>query len=192
MRNKFYIAHDIIGRLRIIVTALQGRSDHLQIEQHFKMIKGIKNVRIEPIISSMLVEYDCKVLDRNHVLKHLTVFFELPKLSPFDNFVGNVKPTLKRDVFYSFVTGVLLLASIARKTPKTVPDLLDYIVVISTAYTVLSHGETNKLKHPDVIAGILSMLSLGPNNIHQVSAIAWGVNLLEILIDVKKGRKFSS
>lgn len=189
MRNQFYLAHDIKGRLRVIVSALQGRKDYLQIEHHFNSLKGVVYVRIEPIISSILIEYDAKVLDRNLLLRHIDVFFKQPPLNPLDNFIGNVKPNVKRDIFYSFFTGILLLASMARKTSKTAPDLLDYMVVISTAFTVLSHGETNKLKHPDVIAGILSMLSLGPNNIHQVSAIAWGVNLLEILIEMMRGRK---
>lgn len=192
MYNQFYIAHDIPGRLRVIVDELNGRRDHNYIVDLFGSLKGIKNVRIEPIINSMLIEYDLKVTDRKRVLRYVSIFFKQTFLNPIDNLITGVKPTIRRDIFYSFLSGVLLLASIARKTSKTTPDVLDYIVMTATAFTVLSHGETDKLKHPDVIAGLISMLSLGPSKIHQVSAITWGVNLLEILLDMSKGRKFNS
>ncbi|WP_375537119.1 hypothetical protein [Alteribacillus sp. HJP-4] len=65
--------------------------------------------------------------------------------------------------------------------------MLDYAVVISTAYTLLSHVE-NKFRHPDVITGILSMLSMGAGNILQVVMVTWAVNVLELLNEASKNK----
>ncbi|OEH85236.1 hypothetical protein BHU72_06430 [Desulfuribacillus stibiiarsenatis] len=186
MNNKFYIAHDIPGRLRLIVPALSGRKDLKYIMQLFTAVHGVNYVRIEPRIHSILFEYEKQVIDRNTILKHVTVFFNQIAFSPIDDIMVNVKPKVRRNLFSSLLTGAILFIAYARKTSSPRPDVLDYTAMISTAYTVLTHGGTNKLKHPDVIAGIVSMLSLGPSNILQASAISWGVNLLEILFDMSK------
>ena len=73
-----------------------------------------------------------------------------------------------------------------RRNGRLGPDLFDYLVVISTSYTVLSHGE-NRLSHPDVLTGIVSMASLGAQNIISVSLMAWFVNLIEVLIELRDG-----
>jgi hypothetical protein len=186
MKNKYHIAHEIPNRIRIIIPALAGRKDYKYIINLFSAVKGIENVRLEPVINSIAIEYDGKVIDRNIILRYIAVSFYQATYSPIDNLLAHVKPKVRQSLFYSLVTGALLLISLARKKTNRSPDMLDYVVMISSAYTVLTHGGKDKLTHPDIIAGIVSMLSLGPNNIIQAAAISWGVNLLEVLFDMTR------
>jgi hypothetical protein len=185
MEDKYLIAHDIPGRIRLIIPALGERKDHKFIEDLFSSMKGIVSVRIEPLIHSMMLVYDAQTLKKNVLLKYISIFFKQIRYDPLDDLMVHVKPTVRRDLFRSILSGGLLLLAYARKTAGPRPDMLDYIATVSTAYTVLSHG-TNKLRHPDVIAGIISMFSLGTNNILQVSAITWVVNLFEIFHDMTR------
>jgi hypothetical protein len=187
MEEQFLIAHDIPGRIRLIIPALGERNDYKSIENLFTSMDGLTGVRIEPVINSMTLQYEPQTIHRNLLLKYVSIFFKQIRYDPWDDLMVHVKPTLRRDVFRSVLSGVLLLIAYARKTTGPRPDILDYLATVSTGYTVLSHG-TNKLRHPDIITGIISMFSLGTNNILQVSAITWAVNLLEIIIDMNRGK----
>ena len=186
MKNRFHIIHDIPNRIRLIVPALTGRKDYADIYKLFTQVKGIHKVRIEPIINSIVIEYNAEVIERNTVLRYISIFFYQNNHSPIDHILPHMKSDIKESLFYSLVTGALLLVSVVRKKTNSAPDMLDYLTMISSAYTVLTHGGKDKLKHPDVIAGIISMVSLGPNNITKASAISWGINLLEVLLDLAR------
>lgn len=187
MKNRFHIVHDIPNRIRLIVPALAGRKDYEQINKLFTQVKGIRSVRIEPIINSIVIEYNGDVIERNTVLRYISIFFYQSSYSPIDHILPPMKSNIKESLFYSLVTGALLFVSLLRKKTGSTPDMLDYLTMISSAYTVLTHGGgKDKLKHPDVIAGIVSMVSLGPNNITKASAISWGINLLEVLVDLAR------
>jgi hypothetical protein len=187
MEGKFFIAHDIPGRIRLIIPALGERKDCHSIEKLFSSLNGIESVRIQPLVHSMMLKYDAQTLKRNVLLQYIAIFFKQIRYDPWDDLMVHVKPTVRRDLFRSVLSGILLLIAYARKTSSPRPDMLDYLATVSTAYTVLSHG-TNKLRHPDVIAGIISMFSLGTNNILQISAITWVVNLFEIFHDMNRGK----
>ena len=186
MRNRVLIAHDIPGRLRLIIPGLGEREDLKAVEKLFSSIEGVWRVRIEPLIYSMLVEYDNQIMSKHELLQYISIFFKQIRYDPLDDLMVNVKPGLRRDLFRSLLTGVLLFIAYTRKTSASRPDMLDYLVSISAGYTVLSHGTTDKLKHPDVITGLVSMFSLGTNNILQVASITWLVNLFELFQDLKR------
>lgn len=154
----------------------------------FCSLKGITNVRIEPLIHSMVIEYRSEVINRNKVLEYISLFFKQTHFDPLDNIMVQVTPNIRKDIFRSLISGLLILIAYTRKSVSNRPDTLDYAVVISTAYTVLSHGK-NKLRHPDVITGIASMLSLGTKNILHVTLATWAVNLLEIFHDIKRSQQ---
>lgn len=186
MKNKFHIAHDIPNRIRLVVPALAGRVDYDCITKLFTSVKGIKKVRIEPIINSIVIEYNDEFIDRNALLRYVSIFFYQSNYSPIDNLLTYFNPNVRKSLFYSLVTGALLFVSLVRKKIDAKLDMLDYLALIASAYTVLTHGGKDKLKHPDVIAGIVSMFSLGPNNIVKASAISWVVNLIEVLFDISR------
>lgn len=149
-------------------------------------IRGIQTVRIEPIIQSMVIHFDINEINHKHVLRYIGLFFQQAQIELWGRMPS--KEEIKKDIFRSLISGVLLLAAFLRKNVKHRPDAFDYLVVISTSYTVLSHGENN-LTHPDVITGIISMLSLGVHYILQVAAVTWIVNLIEILNDMRKSKQ---
>lgn len=149
----------------------------------FESIKGIENVRIEPIIQGMIIHYNQTELNHKHVLRYISLFFQQAQADIHTLLPG--REELRKDLIRSFISGSLLLAAFLRNNVKHRPDAFDYLVVISTSYTVLSHGE-NKLSHPDVITGIISMLSLGAQNILQVAMVTWVVNLIEVFNDMRR------
>ncbi|MFC0524476.1 HMA2 domain-containing protein [Pontibacillus salicampi] len=188
MDATFTIIHDIPGRLRLIIPALYDKKDYEQINQMFSSIKGIEQVRIEPIIQSMVISYNQEMINKKNILRFISLFFKQTRFDPLDNIMVNFKPNQRKDFLRSLVTGILLLVAYLNKSSGSVPGMLDYAVVISTAYTVLSHGENHKLRHPDVITGIVSMLSLGVGNILHVAMVTWAVNALELLNDANKSK----
>ena len=66
--------------------------------------------------------------------------------------------------------------------------LLAYSAVIATGYAVLSHGTNNKLRHPDILIGILSLGSLGPANVLHGAMVTWAVNVLELLHEMRDNK----
>ncbi|WP_166239652.1 HMA2 domain-containing protein [Paenibacillus turpanensis] len=184
----FFITHELSGRIRLIIPALTERNDVKIIERMFRSLQGVTLVRIEPLIQSMVIEYQQTVMKRSALLQFIAVFFKQTRFDPIDDLMVNVKPKHRADLFRSLMTGALLLVAALRKTAGPRPDFIDYLATVSTGYTVLSHG-TNRFSHPDVLTGIISMLSLGHGNLLQVAALTWGVNLLEILHDMNRSKR---
>ncbi len=167
----------------VIPSIAQISDQQSVIERLFLSIKGITKVRIESIIQSMVIEYDPQKMNPSLLLQYVSLF--CPRVQESTIPLFSPKGDLKKDLFRSIVTGALLLIAFLRKTVKQRPDAFDYLVVISTSYTVLSHGE-NKLRHPDVITGLISMLSLGSHNILQVAMVTWAVNMIEVFNDLRR------
>lgn len=187
MAKGLTVVHDIPGRLRLISPLLREQKDITSVHDLLMSIRGVFSVRIEPIVQSILIEYDSKIVLKNTLIKHLKTILRQTYFDPIDQLLSKVNPEIRKDLFRSMVTGFLILIAYLRKSGRH-PDSLDILVVISTAYTILSHGK-NKLKHPDVITGIVSMLSLGSKNILHVSLATWAVNLVELYLDLKKSQK---
>lgn len=183
MYFKYKVVHSVPGRLRLHIPILKQMDEYSSIEELFQSIKGVRYVRIEPIIQTMLIEYDEQEIEKQVVLRNVGLFFN--QISEDMGFVMDHSGNLRGDLVKSFVSGVLLLIAFMRKNGSMRPDVFDYLVVISTSYTVLSHGE-NRLGHPDVLTGIISMVSLGAQNILKVSLVTWLVNLIEVISDIMK------
>ena len=178
------IKHHIPGRMRLFVPALQHMEESESICELFESIKGIERVRIEPMIGAMIVEYDPAIMSGNRLLRNIGLFFH--QIADDFRVLQDKTSTVRKDLLKSMMTGVLLLIAFIRKTKNPLPDLFDYLVVISTSYTVLTHGE-NKINHPDVLTGIVSMASLGSQKILQVSLLTWIVNLIEVMNEIRTG-----
>jgi hypothetical protein len=153
----------------------------------FSALHGVISVRIEPIIQSMVIEYQSEQINRGLVLGYVSLFFKQTHFDPLDDIMVNIRPSVRKDLYRSFLSGLFIFIAYTRRTMKSQPDPLDYAAVISTAFTVLSHGK-NKFRHPDVITGIVSMLSLGAHNILHVTLVTWAVNVLEILHDLRRNQ----
>lgn len=186
MYLKYKIVHAVPGRVRLSIPILEQVRDHDSIKEMFESITGIEHVRITPEINSMVIIYNSRKLDKRIILKDIGLFFsqleddQLPKDLDRKQMLGAIVK--------SIISGILILVAFLRRNGRLSPDVFDYLVVISTSYTVLSHGE-NRLSHPDVLTGIVSMVSLGAQNILSASLIAWFVNLIEVIIEVRNGLK---
>ena len=187
LKHKFYLLHDIPGRLRLHIPALENLNDK-EVQSLFSSLKGIEQVRIEPIIQTMMIQYNSDEISRNHLLRCVTLFFKHGTFNLLDRFMGHVKPNVRRGVIRSLIAGGLLLASYLQKSSFNHPTVLTYCAVIATGYTVLSHGTTNKLHHPDILTGIFSLGSLGPANILHGALVTWAVNVLELLHELRENQ----
>ena len=97
----------------------------------------------------------------------------------------HVKPKVRGNLVRSLIAGGLLLFAYIQGTSFKEPTALVYGAVIATGYAVLSHGTQNKLRHPDILTGILSLGSLGPANMLHGAMVTWAVNVLELLHDMQ-------
>ena len=184
MYVKYKIVHAIPGRIRFSIPILNEMRDHQSIKMMFESISGIQHVRIEPMINAMIIQYDSQELDKRIILKDIGLFFsqlEDDKL-PLDMDRKHMLGAIAKSV----LSGILILIAYVRKNGRVGPDIFDYLVIISTSYTVLSHGE-NRLSHPDVLTGLISIFSLGAQNILSVSFMTWFVNLIEVVIELRNG-----
>ena len=168
---------------------LRNHSSFKEIESFFIAIEGITQVRIEPLIQTMIVEYDSTIISKQRICHYTSLFFRHESLDPFDPLFVNVSPGIRKAIFRSIITGVLIIGAFIKRRYTSKIDVFDYVVVISTAYTVLTHGGDNRYRHPDILTGIISLFSLGIHNLLQVCAVTWGVNVLELLNDIKRANQ---
>ena len=82
MRPKFYILHDIPGRLRVHIPSLRKIQDYEEIQTMFSSLKGIQDVRIQPIIQTIIIQYKSDEISRNQMLRCMSLFFRQPALCP--------------------------------------------------------------------------------------------------------------
>ena len=185
MRSKFYILHDIPGRLRVHIPALRKNQDYVDIQTMFSSLKGIQDVRIQPIIQTVIIQYKLDEISRNQMLRYMSLYFRQQPYYP----LNYLKPKLRGDIMRSLVAGVLLLCAYIQNASFKEPTPLVYGAIIATGYAVLSHGNQNKLGHPDILAGILSLGSLGPANMLHGAMVTWAVNVLELLHEMRDEKK---
>ena len=189
MRPKFYILHDIPGRLRVHVPALRRNQDYEALQTLFSSLKGIQDVRIQPIIQTIRIQYKTNEISRNQLLRYVSLFFQQQPYHPLNNLMGHVKPKVRGYLLRSLVAGGLLLFAYIQNASFKEPTPLVYGAIIATGYAVLSHGTQNKLGHPDILTGILSLGSLGPANMLHGAMVTWAVNALELLHEMRDENK---
>ena len=185
MRPKFYILHDIPGRLRLHIPALRKNQDYEALQTVFSSLKGIQDVRMEPIIQTIRIQYNTDEISRNKLLRYVSFFFRQQPYYPQHNFMGHVNPKVRGNILRSLIAGGLLLFAYIQNASFTEPTPLVYGAIIATGYAVLSHGTRNKLGHPDILTGILSLGSLGPANMLHGAMVTWAVNALELLHEMR-------
>ncbi|MDQ6600960.1 HMA2 domain-containing protein [Bacillus salipaludis] len=188
MGPKFYILHDIPGRLRVHIPALREHEDYEHIQTMFSSLRGVQDVRIQPIIQTMLIQYKADEISRNHLLRCVSLFFRQEPFRPLGNFMIHVRSNVRENLFRSLIAGGLLLFAYIQNASFKEPTALVYGAVIATGYAVLSHGTHNKLRHPDILTGILSLGSLGTANMLQGAMVTWAVNVLELLHEMRDNK----
>ena len=168
--------------------SLRHEQDCDLIESLLSSLKGIQAIRMEPIIQTVLIQYDLEEISQKQLLQCMSFYFkQQPSRSTYP-IIGQATPKIRGAVFRSFVAGVLLLFAYLQNSSFKEPTPIVYSAIIATGYAVLSHGTHNKLGHPDVLTGILSLGSLGPANMLHGAMATWAVNVLELLHEMKDDR----
>ena len=182
----YTVLHDIPGRLRIHIPSLRNYSSPKEIEAFYCTVTGIVKVQIEPIIRTMIIKYNTEKISKEKIFQYIILFFQEKTWDPVQSIMVHSTPGIRKAIIRSVVTGLLLLGAVIKKRYTSKIDVFDYLVVISTAHTVLSHGGEDRYKHPDILTGIISLFSLGASNLLNVCIVTWAVNVLEILHDIKQ------
>ena len=165
---------------------LRNHSSVKEIEAFYSTVTGIENVKIEPIIKTMVIMYNTEKISKEKIIQYIILFFQEKTWDPVQSIMSHSTPGIRKAIIRSVVTGLLLLGAVIKKRYTSKIDVFDYLVVISTAHTVLSHGGEDRFKHPDILTGIISLFSLGASNLLNVCMVTWAVNVLEILHDIKR------
>jgi copper chaperone CopZ len=67
-----YYLHNVPGRLRVKIPAIRCRQDDcLAVEDMLRDLDGVANVTVNPVTGSVLVNYDCGLIDPKDVLRLL-------------------------------------------------------------------------------------------------------------------------
>lgn len=188
MDPRLYILHDIPGRLRLYIPMLSIHHEYEEIKTMFTSLRGVQDVRIQPIIQTMLIYYKAEDISRNQLIKCVSLFFHSQSAPPFNYVMSNITPKVRGSLVRSLIAGGLLLLAYIQGTSFKQPTALAYGAVIATGYAVLSHGTQNKFRHPDILTGILSLVSLGSANMLHGAMITWAVNVLELLHDMQTNK----
>ncbi len=112
-------------------------------------------------------------------------FFDQQSFNLLDDVMSHVKPNVRGSLIRSLIAGGLLLVAYIQNSTSKQPTALAFGAVIATGYAVLSHGTHNKLRHPDILTGILSLGSMGPANMLHGAMVTWAVNVLELLHEMR-------
>ena len=165
---------------------LRNHSSVKEIEAFYSTVTGIEHVKIEPIIKTMVISYNTEKISKEKIFQYIILFFQEKTWDPVQSIMGHSTLGIRKAIIRSVVTGLLLLGAVIKKGYTNKINAFDYLVVISTAHTVLSHGGEDRFKHPDILTGIISLFSLGASNLLNVCMVTWAVNVLEILHDIKQ------
>ena len=76
MYFKYKVVHSLPGRVRLHIPILKQMDEYASIAELFESIKGVRRVRIEPIIQTMLIEYDPQESDKRIVIRNVGLFFD--------------------------------------------------------------------------------------------------------------------
>lgn len=186
MSGKGYeIMHSLPGRLRLLINR---NLDLNSIGARLEQLTGVTQVRINPVIRTLLICYDPQQNDLTTILTNISAQPGVLNNSPWINAGIN-----RKDMFWSMLAGTSLLAAYSfRKKKASEGDIsksggnyLEYLAAGITGYTVLTHRDVvscgNKSLHLDTLAGLFSILSLEGNRALVGMFVTWLLNFIEIV-----------
>lgn len=176
MKPTFAVIHSIPGRIRFHIPMLATHNMSSNIEKMFENIQGIQMVKVQKITSSLMVKYDSNELNHLDIIRYVNLYFSVQQTPT----LNRSKQDIRQDLQHSVLSGSLLLASYYRKNTAVNTTIFDYLMVMTTSYTVASHSE-NKLTQPDLIKTLVAMISSGTGGTLQAALVAYILNLLQVL-----------
>lgn len=176
--KKYEVVHSIPGRIRLIIQDKNNAKGNIEAE--FKKVPGIITVRYNPVIQSLLINYDHLLTNEPTIIQNLDKHLS-PGISIRDN-----------NLFWSLLAGgTILISYLYRKSSQkndSSGSFLDYLAAGITAYSVLSHRDKDngnncgdKSLHLDDMAGLVSLFSLKTDGRSMGLFITWLLNFIEIM-----------
>lgn len=186
MNGKGYeIIHSLPGRIRL---AVKKNLDLNMIRTGLEKLQGVSEVRINPVIRTVLVYYNTGLISQEKVLSSIP---EQPALLKHSLWPG--ASVYRKDLYWSLLAGASLLAVYSlRRNSETMANparnsynILEYLAAGITGYAVLSHRDVvkcgNKSLHLDTLAGLFSILSLKGDRALLGIFVTWLLNFIEIV-----------
>lgn len=189
MEERIAVLHDIPGRIRVhYPTLVFSQLIQLRIKRNLMELNGVTSTRIEPRIGTLTVLYDpqkIRICELIEILASFSYYKDAPQVS--DKTARNWQ-SFQRARNRSFVSGGLLAGNYFLKLVGQPNSMLDVFSTIYTGYTVLSHGDRQKgrIHHPDILTGLITSVTLGPNKMNEVALTSWLMNLFEVYRDYQE------
>ncbi|MGM9928909.1 MAG: HMA2 domain-containing protein [Bacillus sp. (in: firmicutes)] len=176
MNTAFTVIHSIPGRIRLHLPTLAKQKDVSSIEKIFESIEAIKTAKIQPITKSMVLYYDKHKMNEIDIFRYVNLYFSVDRTTP----AVPVKKDMRKEINHSILSGGLLLASYWRKNAAVNTTIFDYLMVMTTSYTVASRSE-NRMTQPDLIKALVAMVSSGTGGTLQAALVTYILNILQVL-----------
>lgn len=186
MSGKSYeVIHSLPGRIRL---AVKRNLDLDMIGAGLEKLQGVSEVRINPVIRTVLIFYDPKLVNQEKMLSSIPA-----QPAVLNNTIWPGANIYRKDLFWSLLAGASLLAVYSSRrnnenasdVVKNSNNLLEYLAAGITGYAVLSHRDVvncgNKSLHLDTLAGLFSILSLKGDRALLGMFITWFLNFIEIV-----------
>lgn len=189
MDERIAVLHDIPGRVRVYYSTLDfSERITLRIKRNLTELNGVEHTRIEPRIGTLTVRYDpreIRICDLIEVLASFSYYQDAPQ---FSEKTSRNWQSFQRARNRSLVSGSLLVSNYFLKLIGRPSSMLDIFSTIYTGYTVLSHGDRQKgrIHHPDILTGLITSVTLGPNKMNEVALTSWLMNLFEVYRDYQE------
>lgn len=189
MSEKMAVLHDISGRIRVYYPQLIFSDEVAQrMERNLVELLGVQKVRMEPRIGTITVGYDPEQLRAYDLIQALLSFSYYEDTPLISNQNAKNWQSFYRARNRSVVSGCLLVGNYLFKLAGKPSSTLDIFSTIYTGYTVLSHGDRKKgqIRHPDILTGLISSVTLGPGKMNEVAFTSWLMNLFELYHDYQE------
>ncbi len=91
----------------------------------FKNIIILCSINIEPLIQTIIGEYDSTIISKQRICHYTSLFFRHESLDPFDPLFVNVSPGIRKAIFRSIITGVLIIGAFIKRRYTSKIDVFD-------------------------------------------------------------------
>jgi hypothetical protein len=183
MANDYALVHSLPGRIRFMARHRQAPSVR-NLGPGLAELPGVEQVRINPVINSLLIHYDPKQTDQAAILTYMA-----------DGTAGNAGGFRNKsvhgadDMFWSVLAGGMLLLSYFGRIHCPPNDYrkkyLDYLAAVAIGYSVMNHTGFrqygNRTQHLDTLAGLISMFAIKGENAFLGMFVTWLFNFIEIM-----------
>jgi hypothetical protein len=185
--HQIRIVHQLPGRIRLKLNLLP--LNLAQMKKHVKSHPGIREVIVNPITNSMLLQYEPDEITQEELIIRVAVYLALENNFSTIRVFSDIEVREMSNM--AFMSGFFIMCAFSAKLFPPfirIKKVLDWIAGISTAYSIVDHGH-DELKErgnfdPEVLSIVYLLTAFMQGNILPAALFTWiatfGRHLLEM------------